>query len=81
VLACTHYAFVRDQIQAICGAQVNVIDPAPAIARQTARLADATLTGAHVQIVCSVTGDAQRFAATAQRLGFGGLDVVKIKIE
>ncbi len=38
VLGCTHYPFVIPLIQAIVGEQVRVIDPAPAVARQTARL-------------------------------------------
>ncbi len=33
VLACTHYPFVIEAIRRIAGAHVNVIDPAPAIAR------------------------------------------------
>lgn len=39
VLGCTHYPLVIPQIQSICGPQVRVIDPAPAVARQTERLA------------------------------------------
>lgn len=38
VLGCTHYPFVIPLIQEIVGPQVEVIDPAPAIARQTERL-------------------------------------------
>lgn len=38
VLACTHYPFVIPVIQQIVGDKVRVIDPAPAIARQTGRL-------------------------------------------
>ncbi|GMR11434.1 MAG: glutamate racemase [Anaerolineae bacterium] len=38
VLACTHYSFVIPSIQRILGSAVTVIDPAPAIARQTERL-------------------------------------------
>ena len=38
VLGCTHYPFVIPLIKEIVGPQVNVIDPAPAVARQTARL-------------------------------------------
>ena len=38
VLACTHYAFVIPLLEEILGPQVRVIDPAPAIARQTGRL-------------------------------------------
>ncbi len=39
VLGCTHYPFVAPLIQEIAGPQVTIIDPAPAVARQTARLA------------------------------------------
>ena len=38
VLGCTHYPFVIPLIQEIVGPQVRVIDPAPAVARQAARL-------------------------------------------
>jgi glutamate racemase len=38
VLACTHYPFVIPLIRQIAGPGVRVIDPSPAIARQTERL-------------------------------------------
>jgi glutamate racemase len=38
VLACTHFPFVIPLIREIVGSQVRVIDPAPAIARQTKRV-------------------------------------------
>jgi glutamate racemase len=38
VLGCTHYPFVIPLIQQIAGPDVRVIDPAPAVARQTIRL-------------------------------------------
>jgi glutamate racemase len=38
VLGCTHYPFVIPLIQEIAGAQVRVIDPAPAVARQAGRV-------------------------------------------
>ena len=41
VLGCTHYPFVIPLIQRIVGENVRVIDPAPAVARQVARLLDA----------------------------------------
>ena len=34
VLACTHYAFVRQAIQQLTGSSTQVVDPAPAIARR-----------------------------------------------
>jgi glutamate racemase len=38
VLGCTHYPFVIPLIQRIVGEKIRVIDPAPAVARQTNRL-------------------------------------------
>ena len=38
VLGCTHYPFVIPLIQEIVGKSVRVIDPAPAVAKQTKRL-------------------------------------------
>ncbi|MDJ0954395.1 MAG: glutamate racemase [Acidimicrobiia bacterium] len=40
VLGCTHYPFLLEEIQQAAGAGVAVIDPAPAVARQTLRLLD-----------------------------------------
>jgi len=38
VLGCTHYPFVIPLVQAIVGPEVEVIDPAPAVARQVERV-------------------------------------------
>jgi glutamate racemase len=38
VLGCTHYPFLRPAIEGIVGGGVEVIDPAPAVARQTGRV-------------------------------------------
>ena len=40
VLGCTHYPFVIPLVKQIVGPNVRVIDPAPAVARQAARLMD-----------------------------------------
>ena len=37
VLGCTHYPFLRDVIERVAGPGVEVIDPAPAVARELAR--------------------------------------------
>lgn len=42
VLGCTHYPFVIPLIQQIVGERVRVIDPAPAVAKQTKRLLEAS---------------------------------------
>lgn len=39
VLGCTHYAFLVEAIRRAAGPDVTIIDPAPAVARQAARLA------------------------------------------
>jgi glutamate racemase len=38
VLGCTHYSMVKEDIAFVCGPAVAIIDPAPAAARQVARL-------------------------------------------
>jgi glutamate racemase len=40
VLGCTHYPFLRPAIERVAGPGVEVIDPAPAVARQAARVLD-----------------------------------------
>lgn len=35
VLGCTHYPFLKDEIQKIAGEDVIIVDPAPAVARHT----------------------------------------------
>lgn len=39
VLGCTHYPFLKPVIERIAGPDVRIIDPAPSVARQTARVA------------------------------------------
>jgi glutamate racemase len=72
VLACTHYPFLKPAIQRIVGPEVQVIDPAPAIARQVARvlkqkelLAPPRPIGQHTFYT---TGDPQAFAALLNHL-------------
>jgi glutamate racemase len=76
VLGCTHYPFLRSVIERVTGAQVAVIDPAPAVARQTARvLSQRRLTApphCHGTDVCRhtfyTTGDRPAFDALVNRL-------------
>jgi glutamate racemase len=42
VLACSHYPFVIDLVRHIVGPHVQVIDPAPAVARHVKRVLDST---------------------------------------
>ncbi len=72
VLGCTHYPFVIPMIQQIVGEQVRVIDPAPAVARQAARLLDAAglrrPAGAKGRICFYTSGDVQSLTDLLPRL-------------
>lgn len=39
VLGCTHYSFLKSIIEEVAGPQIQVVDPAPAVAKQTVRVA------------------------------------------
>jgi glutamate racemase len=72
VLGCTHYPFLRPAIERVVGAGVAVIDPAPAVARQTGRVltreglgAGEDRAGRHLFYT---SGDTAAFAATVERL-------------
>ena len=72
VLACTHYPFLIELIRRIAGTAVNVIDPAPSIARHLHRvlereglLAAAGHAGRHTFYT---TGDAGRYQRALERL-------------
>ncbi len=72
VLGCTHYPFVMPLIREIAGPEVRVIDPAPAIARQTERLLrrhNLSITGAAPGGVrYATTRDAAHFREAIQTL-------------
>jgi glutamate racemase len=68
VLACTHYPFVIDSIRRIVGEHVNVIDPAPAIARHVRRV-----LGEHALLSERVTPATHRFATSGEPRHFTAL--------
>lgn len=76
VLGCTHYPFVIPLIRAIAGPGVQVIDPAPAVARQVLRVvrelapsrAHAASERAAGDVRLVTTGDPAAFAPLAARL-------------
>jgi len=41
IMACTHYPLIKRLIAPLCGPDMSLIDPAPAVARQVARLLEA----------------------------------------
>lgn len=65
VLGCTHYPFVIPLIQQIVGPDVQVIDPAPAVARQAHRMLEA-----HGWLIESQLPAKIRFVTTGDHLRF-----------
>lgn len=83
VLGCTHYPFVIPVIQQIVGENVRVIDPAPAVARQTGRLLEAhslrnTLAG-RGKVKIYTSGDANAMKSLLPSLLGEAGDVQKVK--
>jgi glutamate racemase len=72
VLACTHYPFVIPQIARIAGSGIRVIDPSPAIARQTQRILEerdlAAPPGHEGKILFVSSGDPERLREMAKTL-------------
>ncbi len=69
VMGCTHYPFVIPLIEEITGPDVRVIDPAPAIARQTARLLGDRSFDGNSQQVYYTSGGIGEFERVRERLG------------
>lgn len=65
VLGCTHYPFLSPLLTQQAGAQVVIVNPAPAVARQIARTARQKGGG---QLRFLATQDPDRFAETANEL-------------
>ncbi len=72
VLGCTHYPFVRDEIERLLGPSIAIIDPAPAVARQVGRVltkhkiaASRAVPNAHRMVT---SGPADTMARSAREL-------------
>lgn len=72
VLGCTHYPFLRQSIARVVGPDVEIIDPAPAVARQTARMLALARPNAprarQGQRTLYTTGDVAQFRQQVKRL-------------
>ena len=80
VLGCTHYPFVIPLLNRICGPGVRVIDPAPAVARQAARVwaaqgFGATPDSAPGRLTYYTTGPVKAFEQSMARLGLERAEV------
>jgi glutamate racemase len=73
VLGCTHYAFLIPTLERICGPGVAVIDPAPAVARQVARVCEPLGAEGHgherARLDYFTSGSPAAFAAALATLG------------
>jgi glutamate racemase len=83
VLGCTHYPFVREQIAAELGPEVQIVESGPAIARRTARvLADAgaleTEGAGSLRIL--TTGDPAEVGTVAARIWGEPLPVEQLNL-
>jgi glutamate racemase len=83
VLGCTHYPFVIPLIQEIVGPEVRVIDPAPAVARQVARLLDSVearrVVSGSETLRLFTSGDAERLRSLLPRLSGESGDVQAVR--
>jgi glutamate racemase len=71
VLGCTHYPFLMPLIAEVAGPGVEIIDPAPAVARQTGRVLAQrgwTADGHEAEHRFYTTGDAGRFERALREL-------------
>lgn len=72
VLGCTHYPFLRPTIERIIEGRVSIIDPSPAVARQTGLVMARTPTRTDQEHLGRhefyTTGDPERFAKMVKRL-------------
>lgn len=85
VLGCTHYPFVAPQIQRIAGPHVRLLDAAPAVAQQAARVLERLglldSTPEHTsRITYATTGDCAALAHLVQRLGLPFGDVIATSV-
>jgi glutamate racemase len=70
VLGCTHYPLVAPTIVQLMGAGVSIIDAAPAVARQVARIAASHSTApGHGSIRYVTTGDQRGYRQLIERCG------------
>jgi len=64
VLGCTHYPFLRATIERVVGKDVAVLDPAPAVARQTGRVIRHSSADHTAQHTLYTSADPARLART-----------------
>ena len=84
-LGCTHYGFLRPELERIAGDAVEVVDAATPVARRALQqLEEHGLPvpdgGEAEPVVCSVSGDPQAFEATLDRLRAAGAPLPPLRV-
>jgi glutamate racemase len=81
VLGCTHYSFLQGGLAERVGPRVTIVDPAEAVARQVARVAEETGTGAGGGTTRYLTtGDPGRLSAQVQRLLGERVEAARVRL-
>ncbi len=75
VIGCTHYSHIVPILRRLAGPDVEVVDPAPAVAQQALRVAGTIDRG---PVRYRTTGDAQRFAGQLRNLGVDNVAVEEV---
>lgn len=83
VLGCTHYPFIIPILQELAGDGVKVINPSPAIARQTQRL----LAGNNLlssknksgEVVCYTSADPQSLTTMLPLVDLASAEIIRVK--
>ncbi len=82
VLACTHYPLARTAIQRICGPEVEIVDPAPAVARRVQQVLRERAMEAPVEeqgsLTCLTSGDPLQFDEVLRMLDLDGAPVAHV---
>lgn len=79
VLGCTHYPFVADVIRSLAGPDVQVLDPARAVAREVRRRLEEhgllASSGRQGRLLFYISGPSAPFREFAARVGFEGAEL------
>lgn len=81
VLGCTHFNFIASALSHLVGDQVTIIDTAPAVARQVARVVETQhIPPGTGEVLCATTGDAAVVAPVIAHLWGTPLPVTTISL-
>jgi glutamate racemase len=80
-LACTHFPFLMDELQKIVGERVRLIDPGPAVARQTARVMPQTVQPSDEPNEYFTSGDAEKLREMLKLLINVNAEVMHVPVQ